>query len=84
MMLHTMLIAAGTKNLISNLKQNSNYDILNDDHVREQIPALAKYCNFVWQDPAAIMGLYLPMRLHPMTRSAINNIILRHKPTKDA
>lgn len=43
-----MLIAAGTKNLISNLKQNSNYDILNDDHVREQIPSLAKYCNFVW------------------------------------
>lgn len=30
------------------------------------------------------MGLYLPMRLHPMTRGAINNIILRHKPTKDA
>ena len=23
------------------------------------------------------------MRLHPMTRGAVNNIILRHKPSKD-
>lgn len=79
-----MIVAAGTKNLILNLKANPNYDILNDDRVRDQVPALTNYCDFVWQDPAAIMGLYLPMRLHPMTRGAINNIILRHKPSKDA
>lgn len=28
------------------------------------------------------MNLYLPMRLHPMTRQAVNSIILKHKPTK--
>lgn len=79
-----MIIAAGTKNIVTNLKQNPNYDMLNDDIVREQISAITNYCEYVWQDPAAIMGLYLPMRLHPMTRGAINNIILRHKPSKDA
>ena len=47
------------------------------------MPALASYCNFVYQDPAAILNLYLPLRLHPMTRSAINNIVLRHKPSKN-
>lgn len=34
----------------------------------------------MWQDPACIMNLYLPMRLHPMTRAAVNTIILKHKP----
>ena len=34
-MLHTMMVAAGTKNLIENLKTNPNYDILNDDIVRD-------------------------------------------------
>jgi hypothetical protein len=82
-MLHLFLISAGTKSLIANLKGNFNYDILNDIRVRDQIPALTQYCDFVYQDVAAILNLYLPMRLHPMSRGAVNNIILRHKPSKD-
>jgi len=46
------------------------------------IPPLSTYCDFVWQDPATFLNLYMPLRLHPMTRSAINNIIVRHKPKK--
>ena len=44
---------------------------------------LANYTDYVWRDPAAVLNLYLPMRLHPMTRGAVNNIILRYKPSKE-
>lgn len=37
------------------------------------------YCNFIWKDISAFLNLYPSMRLHPMTRGAINNIILKHK-----
>ena len=47
-MLHLFLISAGTKALIANLKANFNYDILNDVRVRDQIPALTQYCDFVY------------------------------------
>ena len=47
-MLHLFLISVGTKSLVSNLKGNYNYDILNDMRVRDQIPALTLYCDFVY------------------------------------
>lgn len=40
---------------------------------------LAEYCKILWKDTTAIMNLYAPLRLHPMTRSAINNIVMKHK-----
>lgn len=40
---------------------------------------LADYCNILWRDTTAIMNLYPPLRLHPMTRGAINNIVMKHK-----
>ena len=36
--IHCLLMSAGTKSMINGLKQNSNYDILNCQQVREQIP----------------------------------------------
>jgi hypothetical protein len=56
---------------------------VNDDKLCFKVPALKEYCSYVWQDPSCIMNLYLPMRLHPMTRLAVNEIILKHKPNKD-
>ena len=44
------------------------------------MPSLAAYCkDYLWRDTTAIMNLYPPLRLHPMTRGAINNIVLKHK-----
>ena len=44
------------------------------------MPAMAAYCkDYLWRDTTAIMNLYPPLRLHPMTRGAINNIVLKHK-----
>lgn len=44
------------------------------------MPAMSAYCNnFLWRDTTAIMNLYPPLRLHPMTRGAINNIVMKHK-----
>jgi hypothetical protein len=37
------------------------------------------YCNYIWKDISAILNLYPSMRLHPMTRGVINNIIFKHK-----
>ena len=37
------------------------------------------YCNYIWKDISALLNLYPSMRLHPMTRGVINNIILKHK-----
>jgi len=39
-MLHLMLVSAGTRNIIRCLKENTNYDILNNPAVREQIPTI--------------------------------------------
>ena len=81
-MIHSMIISAGTGHIISSLKSNPNFDILNNPAIREQIPLISKVCDYIWQDPATILNLYLPLRLHPMSRNAVNNVILRHKPTK--
>ena len=44
------------------------------------MPSIASYCQqLIWRDTTAIMNLYPPLRLHPMTRGAINNIVLKHK-----
>jgi hypothetical protein len=40
---------------------------------------MREYCNYIWKDISAILNLYPSMRLHPMTRGVINNIILKHK-----
>jgi len=62
------------------MKENPNYDILNNDNVRAQIPTMSTLCDYIWQDPATFLDLYLPLRLHPVTRAAVNDIILKHKP----
>ena len=67
---------------MSNLRDNTTYDMLNEVRIREAIEPLGKYCKYIFQDPATFLNLYLPLRLHPMTRSAINSIIVRHKPSK--
>lgn len=77
--MHLQIICAGTVGLINCLKQNPNYDILSNDVVRFQMNPLAEYCNILWRDLTAIMNLYPPLRLHPMTRGAINNIVMKHK-----
>ena len=64
------------------MKENPNYDILNNDSVRAQIPTMSLLCDYIWQDPATFLDLYLPLRLHPVTRTAVNDIILKHKPVK--
>ena len=82
--IHCLFISAGTKNIVSALRSNPNYDIMNLKPIREQfIPQLFHYSNYIWTDPATILNLYLSMRLHPMTRGAINNIVLRYKPSKE-
>ena len=78
--LHTYIICAGTRRIMKHFKENPSYDLVNDDGLCFKVPALKEYCNFVWQDPSVMTNLYLPMRLHPMTRAAVNTIILRHKP----
>ena len=77
--LHLQLISAGTIQIINSLKGNSNYDILSSGNIREQVESMREYCNYIWKDLSAILNLYPSMRLHPMTRSVINNIILKHK-----
>ena len=64
------------------MRENPNYDILNNDNVRSQIPTMSHLCNYIWQDPRTFLDLYLPLRLHPVTRQTINDIILTHKPVK--
>mmetsp|Transcript_24721 Transcript_24721/g.38495 ORF Transcript_24721/g.38495 Transcript_24721/m.38495 type:complete len:91 (+) Transcript_24721:998-1270(+) len=79
-----MLISAGTKNLMKTLKENPNYDIMNLKSICDTfIPSVYHFSNYIWQDASTVLNLYLPMRLHPMTRGAINNIILRYKPSKE-
>jgi len=78
--MHLQIISAGTQNLIKCLKSNPNYDILSNDPVRALMPSLSDYCkSFIWRDTTSIMNLYPPLRLHPMTRGAINNIVMKHK-----
>ena len=78
--MHLQIICAGTLNLIKCLKSNPNYDILSNDSVRAQMSLISSYCgNHLWRDTTAIMNLYPPLRLHPMTRGAINNIVMKHK-----
>lgn len=40
-------------------------------------------CDKIWKEPSVFLNLYLPLRLHPMTRGVINNIINAHKPKLD-
>lgn len=77
--LHLQLISAGTIQIINSLKSNSNYDILSSGNIRDQVESMREYCNYIWKDISAILNLYPSMRLHPMTRGVINNIILKHK-----
>ena len=77
--MHLQIICAGTVNLIKCLKSNPNYDILSNIEVRNQMTPLSEYCKILWRDTTAIMNLYPPLRLHPMTRGAINNIVMKHK-----
>jgi len=81
-MIHSMIISAGTGHIISSLKSNPNFDILNNPAIRDELPTITQLCDYLWQDPATLLNLYLPLRLHPMSRNAVNNVILRHKPTK--
>ena len=81
--LHLHIISAGTRAIVQHFHNNPSYDLVNDEKLCFKVPALREYCNYLWQDPSCILNLYLPMRLHPMTRHAVNQIISRHKPTKD-
>jgi hypothetical protein len=80
LVLHTYIISAGTRAIMKHFRNNPSYDLVNDDKLCFRVPALKEYCNYMWQDPSTFLNLYLPMRLHPMTRNAVYNIILRHKP----
>ena len=80
LILHTYIISAGTRAIMKHFRNNPSYDLVNDDKLCFRVPALKEYCNYVWQDPATFLNLYLPMRLHPLTRHSVHQIILRHKP----
>jgi hypothetical protein len=67
-MLHCYIITAGTKAIMTQLRNDVNYDPLDELKIRQAMPPLNTYCKFVWQDPATFLNLYLPLRLHPMTR----------------
>lgn len=82
MMLHCYVISAGTRSVVKSFKTNPSYDFQYDPALRRQVKALHEYCNFVWQDPAVFLNLYLPLRLHPVTRGVINTIINRYKPKR--
>ena len=77
--MHLQLICAGTAQQINCLRQNPNYDLLSNNQVRNQMQPLAEYCKHLWRDTTAIMSLCPPLRLHPMTRGAINNIVSKYK-----
>lgn len=78
--LHTYLISAGTRKIVQHFHDNPSYDLVNDENLCFKVPALKEYCRFLWQDITSVCNLYLPMRLHPITRQAVNSIISKHKP----
>ena len=82
MMLHCYIISHGTKKIVRNFQTNHNYDFGTDPSMSKHIDSIHSYCNFVWQDPSVFLNLYLPLRLHPMTRQTINSIVLKYKPIK--
>ena len=66
--------------MIACLRSNPNYDILSMGSVRANMEQINHYATtLVWRDLQAITNLYPPLRLHPMTRGAVNNIITRYK-----
>ena len=78
--LHTLMVSAGTSSMIKCLRSNPNFDVQNSGSVHASLPYIQNYCqDNIWRSLSVITNLYLPLRLHPMTRGTINNIILRHK-----
>ena len=77
--LHTALVSIATKNFISVLRTNSCYDIMADSSVYRQLPSLSFLCNTMPQNPFSFLNLFLPLRLHPLTRNLIDGIITKHR-----
>lgn len=77
--LHTHLVSLATKNFVAILKQNSCYDIMSDPSIYRQLPSLTYLCHMMRQNPFTFLNLYLPTRMHPITRQVINSIIYKHK-----
>ena len=61
------------------MKENSCYDMMEDQTIYRQLISLYQLCSHMPQNPSTFLNLYLPLRLHPMTRGVINNIINKHR-----
>ena len=70
-----------TQNLISTLKTNPSYDVVND--IYSSTPLIRAICNSTDKDPGTFLNQFLPLRMHPNTRESIEITIKRYKPESE-
>jgi hypothetical protein len=76
------VISIATQNLLKSLKMNPSYDVIGD--IYDKSILLRNLCDSTAIDPSTFTNCYLPMRVHPHTRTAIDIIVKTHKPTNDS
>ena len=80
--LHTQMISMCTQNLVRSLKLNPSYDVISDIYERSML--LKNLCESTRSDPSVFMNAYMPMRVHPTTRTIIDIIARTHKPANES
>lgn len=63
------------------MKKNPSFDVVND--IFHSTNLLKEICCTMDKDPATFLNSFLPLRMHPKTKDAIEQTIKRFKPQSD-
>jgi hypothetical protein len=61
---------------------NPGFDVISEIYDKSQL--LRNLCDSTSRDPSVFMNAFMPMRVHPSTRNAIDAIVKTHKPTNES
>jgi len=75
------MISMMTKQIIKTLQYNPSYDLVNDVNTNGIL--ISNQISNMTNDPATFLNQFLSLRLHPLTRDAIESSIRRFKPLSD-
>ena len=68
--LHLQLISIATQSIVKAMKRNPSFDVVND--IYHSTGLLKTLCQTTDKDPATFLNSFLPLRMHPKTKEAID------------